>query len=73
MVVNLWNVLWLLLVSAACVLGMHTALETYRHPRDVRTSLFYLEPQRARRTAMIVLFGLPAIWLVIALSTFGFI
>ena len=70
---NFWNVLWLLLVSVACVLGMRNALEMYRHLQEVRTSVTYLSPQQARRAALVTLFGLPVIWLLIALGTLSFI
>jgi hypothetical protein len=69
---NFWNVLWLLLVSVACILGMRNALGIYRHPREVRNSVSHLNPQQARRTAAGVLLALPVIWLIIALSTLGF-
>ena len=70
---NFWNGLWLLLVSVACVVGMRNALEMYRHPREVRTSVSYLSPQQARRAALATFFGLPVIWLLIALGTLSFI
>jgi hypothetical protein len=68
-VMNLWNVLWLFLVSVACLLGMRNALGIYRHPREVRTSVSSLEPQQARRAALAALFGFPVIWFLIALET----
>jgi hypothetical protein len=70
---NFLNILWLMFVSVACVVGMRNALEIYRSPREVRTSVSYLNPQQARRAALVTLFGLPVIWLLIALSALSFI
>jgi hypothetical protein len=70
---NFWNVLWLVLVSVACVLGVRNALEIYRHPRELHTSVAYLNPQQARCAALATLFGLPVIWVLIALRTLNFI
>ena len=70
---NFWNFLWILLVSVAVVVGIRDALEIYLNPREIRTNVSYLDAQQARRTAVLVLFFLPIVWLIIALLTFGFV
>jgi hypothetical protein len=52
---------------------MRNAFEIYQHPREMRTTIYWLDPQKARRAALAALLGLPVLWLVIALSTLGFI
>ena len=68
---NVWAIIWVAVVSIFCALGIRNALRLYRDPREVRTTIGLMSPKEARRAALGALVGMPIVWLIIALSSFG--
>ena len=62
-----------IVTGAVLARAMPEAYRLYRNPREVRTSVIYMEAQQARRASLAALIGMPIIWLVILLSSFGLI
>ena len=68
---NFWTIFWVVVTGAVLVRSMPQAYDMYRHPREVRTSVIYMDAQQARRAAIAALIFMPIIWLMIVLSSFG--
>jgi hypothetical protein len=67
----IWATIWVAIVSVVCALALRSAYRLYRHPREIRNPVGSWRPDQSRRIALATLIGLPFIWLLIVLSSFG--